>query len=131
MNGEFGRDENHCDDMEEEEEEILTHAEHKAQGNELYKSKGMFVLQIVRWPVSAVACWAKERAARAQHRTTSSITFAAWQSWQNLCFWDARGVSCVALVLLMFLLSYDYRIPLLLYPPPRLPRSHCSLHAGN
>ena len=56
MNGEFGRDENHCDDMEEEEEVILTHAEHKAQGNELYKSKGMFVLQIVRWPDSAVAC---------------------------------------------------------------------------
>ena len=63
MNGEFGRDENHCDDMEEEEEVILTHAEHKAQGNELYKSKGMFVLQIVRWP-SLGCCMLGKRESR-------------------------------------------------------------------
>ena len=51
MNGEFERDEHYYDDGKDEEEVILTHAEHKAQGNELYKSKGtFFVLQIVRWP---------------------------------------------------------------------------------
>jgi len=67
MNGEFERDEHHYDDGEDEEEEILTHAEHKAQGNELYKSKGTLFCRLCGGHSRLLpACWAKERAARAR-----------------------------------------------------------------
>jgi hypothetical protein len=44
-------DEEDCESMDEEdeesEEELLTHAEHKEQGNQCYKSKGTFVPLLV------------------------------------------------------------------------------------
>ena len=140
MNGEFERDEHYYDDGKDEEEVILTHAEHKAQGNELYKSKGTFVLQIVRWPFFGCCMHVGQKGEPREQSTAIGPRLRSHLPAGKIsCAFGTRvacpdprsEVSCGALSCSFF--SY-LRLPLTaptVRHPPRLPRSHCSLHAGD